>query len=103
MNDISKVVAVITDKDSKEIGALREVFPTARLLLCWFQIFQAVNRHIACVEVNLRHEISDAFRTAVFTHSEDVLLEKEEYLCSLGRVFICARYSQPVIIMFVFR
>lgn len=99
MNDITKVVAIITDKDAKEIGALREVFPDARLVLCWFHIFQAVNRNIACVEVNLRHEISDSFRTAVFTHSEDVLLEQKEYLCSLGILIISSGvyYLRPVI------
>jgi len=82
------VVAIINDKDANEIGALREVFPAARLVLCWFHIFQAVNRNIASVEVNLRHEISDAFRTAVFTHSEDVLMEQKKYLCSLGILII---------------
>ncbi|XDV16607.1 hypothetical protein PO909_016249 [Leuciscus waleckii] len=36
--------SIMIDRDLKELNALRRVFPTAKILLCWFHVLQAVHR-----------------------------------------------------------
>ncbi len=76
----------MTDKDAKEIAAIGEIFPKAKALLCWFHVHQAVDRHLmSCgLEVNLKQQVKEAFCAALNTKSELILMEKMEYLCSLG-------------------
>ncbi|XP_056599812.1 uncharacterized protein LOC130417954 isoform X2 [Triplophysa dalaica] len=36
--------SIMIDRDLKELNAIRRVFPTAKVLLCWFHVLQAVHR-----------------------------------------------------------
>lgn len=82
---MSRVKVFITDKDCKEISAIEDVFPDVVLLLCLFHVLQIVNRKLVKVPIHERSLISDAFRTAVFTNSEEEYNRNKSYLCSLGK------------------
>ncbi|XP_048853138.1 uncharacterized protein LOC125721155 [Brienomyrus brachyistius] len=36
--------SVMIDRDLKELNAVREIFPSAKVLVCWFHVLQAVHR-----------------------------------------------------------
>ncbi|XP_067276281.1 uncharacterized protein [Pseudorasbora parva] len=36
--------SIMIDRDLKELNAIRRVFPTTKVLLCWFHVLQAVHR-----------------------------------------------------------
>lgn len=81
-----KTQVVLTDKDCREINAVQEVFPHAVHLLCNFHTLAAVDRRLgdANLSRDLRHEIYECFRKAVYANSEEKIKEAEDYLCSLG-------------------
>ncbi|KAK9956291.1 hypothetical protein ABG768_014036, partial [Culter alburnus] len=43
-NIIGDIMSIMIDRDLKELNAIRRVFPTAKVLLCWFHVLQAVHR-----------------------------------------------------------
>ena len=77
---------MITDKDFSEIRAVEEVSPHAEVFLCLFHVLTAVDKRLAEAKLprDLRHEIYEQFKKAVYADSEDVIDEANKYLCALG-------------------
>ncbi|KZR99524.1 Uncharacterized protein APZ42_004573, partial [Daphnia magna] len=84
-NDVSKTKVVLTDKDCKEMNAVERIFTSASLKLCLFHALAAVDKRLVQAKLsrNLREEIYQQFKEAVYAGSEEKIKEVEEYLCGL--------------------
>jgi len=68
----------LTDKDQKEISAIKLLYPNAELLLCHFHCLQAVDRLLLAAKlevVNIRENFMKLFRSAMYAETEDDFLE----------------------------
>ena len=88
-NNIEKTKVVITDKDFSEIRAVEEVFIHAEVFLCLFHVLAAVDKRLTEAKLprDLRHEIYEEFKKAVYADSEEVIDGAKTYLCALGSRF----------------
>ena len=68
------------------MNAVQEILTSAVLKLCLFHALAAVDKRLVQAKLrrNLREEIYNKFKEAVYTTSEDIIKECEEFLCGLG-------------------
>lgn len=78
---------IITDNSTPEINALKNVFPSAKLLLCKFHVLQAVMRFMwdskNGVNKNDRTQICALFHKALNTLEVNDFLEQFDYILNL--------------------
>ena len=84
---------VLTDKDERELYAVKEIFKEARSLLCHFHVLQAVNRKLEAVKANwdFRSEVYNTFHECVYADEQDVCDSKLAKLMAI-RKFKLSRY-----------
>lgn len=72
------------------MNAVERIFTSASLKLCLFHALAAVDKRLvqAKLSQNLREEIYQQFKEAVYAGSEEKIKEVEEYLCGLGNQII---------------
>lgn len=68
------------------MNAVERIFTSASLKLCLFHALAAVDKLLVQAKLsrNLREEIYQQFKEAVYAGSEEKIKEVEEYLCGLG-------------------
>jgi len=70
---VAKTRIVFVDKDQREIGALKDEFPGAQVLLCWFHVLKAMKTAVAdldCVKEE-KERIFAASRRTVYSYDEE--------------------------------
>lgn len=72
------------------MNAVEHIFTSASLKLCLFHALAAVDKRLVQAKLsrNLREEIYQQFKEAVYAGSEEKIKEVEEYLCGLGNQII---------------
>ena len=65
------------------MNAVQDIFTSAVLKLCLFHALAAVDKRLVQAKLrrNLREEIYSKFKEAVYTTSEEILKDREEFLC----------------------
>lgn len=51
-NAICRTECVVVDKDLAEINAVRSVWPSVRLIVCYFHVLKAVDRHLTAMRLS---------------------------------------------------
>ena len=79
----------VVDKDFNDISVLRQVFPTAAILLCYFHVIKYVKNLIATalITVESKNELMNNFKAMMYARTEALYEEtKNEFLVSVEGV-----------------
>lgn len=79
----------MTDKDCKELVAVKSIFPNATSLLCQFHVLTAVSARLgkAKLQIDFEEEIFANFKTALYASHEQKLANQQNYLCAIRKYF----------------
>lgn len=60
-NDIHNTVITVVDKDMAEINAVNKCWPACHVIICYFHVLRAVDRHLATANLSAsdKHHCSE--------------------------------------------